>query len=216
MLVDDHILVRKGIASLLANDSAISVVGEADNGLEALHLARQLVPDVILMDIYMPVCDGITATRIIRLELPSVRLVILTASEDEQNLFSAIKSGAQGYVLKQICPRELSDIVKLAARGDAAMSPATAARVIAEFAHPSRTVHHTKTDLTPREVEVLALVAQGLSNEQAATTLALSKYTVRNHLAAILEKLHLKNRVEAATYAVRTHLIPQDEPHEPK
>ncbi|KKM11299.1 hypothetical protein SY88_09545 [Clostridiales bacterium PH28_bin88] len=208
LLADDHTLVRKGIARLLESDPSIQVAGEASDGLEALQLARELVPDVALLDIYMPGCDGITATRIIRQELPAVRVVILTVSEKEQNLFAALKSGAQGYLIKRIGPRELTDMVKAAARSEACISPAMAARIIAEFARQANSDQRSENELTPREQEVLALVAQGLSNKEVADILALSEHTVRNHLRNILEKLHLRNRVEAANYAVRSGLVP--------
>lgn len=211
LLADDHKLVRSGIARLLDADPDIQVVGEAGDGLEALQAARRLVPDVILMDIFMPGCDGITATRLIRQELPSVRVVMLTVSEAEENLFAAVKSGAQGYLLKRIGPRELADMVKAAARGEASITQATATLIMAEFARQAGPPRRNDSDLTPREQEVLALVAQGMSNKQAAAALGLSEYTVRNHLRSILEKLHLQNRVEAATYAIRAGLIPPPE-----
>lgn len=207
-LADDHTLVRKGIARLVESDSALEVVGEAADGLEALHQVRQLRPDVVLMDIYMPGCDGITATRMITQEMPEVRVVVLTVSEDDQNLFAAIKSGAHGYLLKRIGPRELTDAVKAAARGEASISPSTAARIMTEFARQSSARPRPGDGLTPREQEVLALVAQGLRDKQVASALGLSEHTVRNHLRSTLDKLQLRNRVEAATYAVRSGLVP--------
>jgi len=206
-LADDHTLVRKGIARLLESDPALEVVGEAADGLDALHQVRQLTPDVVLMDIYMPGCDGITATRMIHQEMPNVRVVILTVSQDDQNLFAAVKSGAQGYLLKRIGPRELTDMVKAAARGEASVSASTAARIIAEFARQADTPR-SGDGLTPREQAVLALVAQGLRDKEVAGELGLSEHTVRNHLRNALDKLHLKNRVEGAAYAVRTGLVP--------
>lgn len=212
LLADDHTLVRKGIARLLESDPELEVAGEAADGLEALHLARQLKPDVLLMDIYMPGCDGITATRLIRQEMPEVRVVILTVSEDDQNLFNAIKSGAQGYLLKRIGPRELTEMVKTAARGEVSISSGSAARIINEFARRAGAPPRPEDELTPREREVLALVAQGMADKQVAAELGLSDHTVRNHLRNSLEKLHLKNRVEGATYAVRNGLVPSQAP----
>lgn len=214
LLADDHTLVRKGIARLLESDPLLEVVGEADDGLQALHEARRLKPDLVLMDIYMPGCDGITATRLIRQEMPAAKVVILTVSEDDQNLFAAIKSGAQGYLMKRIGPRELTEAVKSAARGEASLSPSMAARVMSEFARRSDAAPKPEDELTPREREVLALVAQGLPDKEVAGALGLSEYTVRNHLRNALEKLHLRNRVEAATYAIRAGLVPTRE--EPK
>ncbi len=207
-VADDHTLVRKGIARLVETDPTLEVVGEAADGLEALHQVRQLKPDVVLMDIYMPGCDGITATRMITQELPGVRVVILTVSEDDQNLFAAIKSGAHGYLLKRIGPRELTDAVKATARGEASISPTAAARIMTEFARQSSARPKPGDGLTPREQEVLALVAQGLRDKQVASAMGLSEHTVRNHLRSTLEKLQLRNRVEAATYAVRAGLVP--------
>ena len=215
-LADDHTLVRKGIARLVESDSSLEVVGEATDGLEALHQVRQLRPDVVLMDVYMPGCDGITATRMITQEMPEIRVVVLTVSENGQNLFAAIKSGAQGYLLKRIGPRELTDAVKAAARGEASISPSTAARIMTEFARQSSAKPRPGDGLTPREQEVLALVAQGLRDKQVASALGLSEHTVRNHLRSTLDKLQLHNRVEAATYAVRSGLVPPLQDAEPE
>lgn len=212
LLADDHALVRRGIARMLAEEHGLEVVGEASDGLEALQKARELQPDVVLMDIYMPGCDGITATRLIRQELPEVRVVILTVSEEEQSLFEAIKSGAHGFLLKKIEPPELAEMVKAAARGEAPISRATAARIIEEFSRLSREGpprdEEPLGDLTRREREVLSLVARGLGNKQVAAELDISENTVRNHLRNILDKLHLHNRVEAAAYAIRRGLAP--------
>ena len=209
LLVDDHTLIRRGIAGLLAQDSEITVVGDAADGLEALARARELKPDVILMDIRMPGCDGLTATRLLRQEMPGAKIVILTVSEEEQDLFEAIKSGAQGYLLKRMEPRELCSMVQSAYRGEAPIAPTMAMRIIEEFNRSGKR-NQAGADqvqkLSRREREVLVLVSRGLSNKMVAAELGLSENTVRNHLSKILEKLHLSNRVEAATYALREGL----------
>lgn len=215
LLVDDHTLVRKGIANILSSEPDMEVVGEAADGEEALEQVRNLAPDVVLMDIYMPGCDGLTATRLIKQEKPGIKIIILTVSDDDQNLFEAIKAGAQGYLLKKIEPRELCEMVRSAYRGEASISRSTAARIMEEFARLAqgrRAEEGSAHLLTRREKEVLSLVAEGLGNKQVAQILCISENTVRNHLRNILEKLHLQNRVEAATYAIRAGLVPNIPP----
>jgi len=209
LLVDDHALIRKGIASILSAQGGFEVVGEAGGGLEALERARALMPDVILMDIFMPDVNGLEATRRIKDALPYVKIVILTVSEEDQNLFEAIKSGAQGYLLKKIEPQELFAMLKGVVQGDAPISRAMAAKILREFAHQAQRVSAPRpgADLTPREREVLELVTQGKSNKEIAVALSIAENTVKNHLKNILEKLHLENRVQAATFALREGLV---------
>lgn len=210
LLVDDHALFRKGIASILAGERGFDVVGEAGDGLAALERARELMPDVILMDIFMPGANGLEATRRIKEALPYVKIVMLTVSEEDQNLFEAIKSGAQGYLLKKIEPQELFTMLRGVVQGDAPISRAMAAKILGEFARQARrpvTTARPGADLSAREREVLDLVTQGKSNKEIAAALTIAENTVKNHLKNILEKLHLENRVQAATFALREGLV---------
>ncbi len=216
LLVDDHVLFRKGVASLLADDPKLQVVGEADNGADAVEKARDLMPDVILMDVSMPVLDGLETTRRIKAEMPYVRIVMLTASDGDQSLFEAIKSGAQGYLLKNADPALLLTTIKGVMRGDATFSGVMAAKILGEFARPADPDVERDASpefaLTPREREVLALVAEGKSNKEIATDLEVAENTVKNHLKNILEKLHLQNRVQAATFALKRGIVREPQP----
>ena len=204
LLVDDHALVRNGIASLLVARN-IEVVGEASDGLEALHKARELNPDIILMDIKMPRCNGLEATRLIKAEMPQVKIIILTVSDDDEDLFEAIKSGAEGYLSKNIKAEEFYSLLSGVAKGEAAMSPLLAAKIIEEFARQASTkAGSTQSASVPtdREKDVLSLVATGASNKEIASTLMITENTVKYHLRHIMEKLQLKNRAQVAAYAV--------------
>jgi len=215
LLADDHALFRRGVASLLAAESDFDVVGEAVDGRQAVEMARELMPDVILMDIAMPVMDGLEATRRIKAEIPYVRIVIVTASDGERNLFEAIKSGAQGYLLKKIEPQALYGTLRGVVRGEAPLSRVMAGRLLEEFARLHQDpAPRPAAELTVREREVLEHVARGRSNKEIAAALAIAENTVKNHLKNILEKLHLENRVQAATYALREGLVarPPEDP----
>ncbi len=204
LVVDDHALFREGVVGILNNQPDIEVVGEASDGLEALVLARSLRPGIILMDMTMPGTDGIEATRLIHQELPETRIVILTVRDEEEKLFEAIKSGAQGYLLKTIRARQLVDMLHAVQNGEAAISPPLAARVMAEFRRLASAAPATEEGdaalsiLTPREREVLTLIARGATDREIAQELTVSLYTVKAHVRSVLQKLQVVSRREAA------------------
>jgi DNA-binding NarL/FixJ family response regulator len=210
LLVDDHVLFRKGVQAVLATRPEFDVVGEASNGLQAIDLARETMPDVILMDINMPDCDGLEATRRIKGEMPHVKIVMLTVSEEDKDLFQAIKCGAQGYMVKDLKAHVLFDVLDALVRGETPLSAIMATKILREFQDsvPSTVEVPDAVDaLTPREIEVLGLIVEGRSNKEIAEALVISESTVKNHLRNILEKLHLRNRIQAAVYAVRQGLV---------
>ena len=209
LLVDDQLLFRKGLRALLEDQEDMEVVGEAADGAQAVERVRAAKPDVVLMDIHMPVCNGIEATRLVKSEWPETKIIALTVSDEDEDLFEAIKSGASGYLLKDLRPEELFDLVRGVLRGETPISPAVAGKLLSEFRRrpwkdPTATAGW---DLTPRELEVLQLVTEGLSNAEIAARLFIVEGTVKNHLHNILEKLHLENRLQAATYAIREGLV---------
>lgn len=236
LLVDDHVLVRKGIAGLLATQDDIQVVGEAGDGFEALAKAEELMPDVILMDISMPRCDGLSAIDLIKKEMPYVKIVMLTYSDEDESLFEAIKRGAQGYLLKDLQPEVLINSIRGAVHGEAPISGSMAAKLLRELSprgmlpvapHAPKLVESGKVVqwgdsalrweetgrdrradiLTRREKEVLQLVSEGLSNREIAERLQIAENTVKNHLRNILEKLHMQNRAQAVAFAIRQGLL---------
>ncbi len=208
LLADDHALFRDGVASLLASRD-VEVVGEASDGLEAIAKARELHPDIILMDIKMPRCSGLEATRRIKAELPETKIIMLTVSDDDEDLFEAIKSGTQGYLLKNLEAEDLFQALEGVARGEAAISPVLASRILVEFARQAgKTEDPDVTDeLTEREKDVLRLVATGSPNKEIASQLYITENTVKYHLRNIMEKLHLRNRSQMAAYAVSEGIV---------
>lgn len=212
LLVDDHVLFREGLFSLMQRWEDFEVVGEASNGQQAILMSRDYLPDLVLMDITMPVMNGLEATKRITRELPTTRVVILTVSEDEENLFEAIKSGAAGYILKDAPSRRLHDQLRGVMRGESPLSGAVATKMLAEFNRQSEKHGSTEVEepLTEREQEVLQHVSEGLSNQEIAERLCLSENTIKKHLRNILQKLHLNNRVQAAVFAAREGLIAGD------
>ncbi len=210
LLADDHVLFRKGLAALLALRQDMEVVGEAGDGIEAIVMARETVPDLILMDVGMPTCDGLEATRQIKREMPHVRIIMLTVCDDEHNLFGAIKNGAEGYLLKSLEPDQLFDMLEGARYGEAPISGALAAKILQEFRQPGQSLAQPAEPgdrLTPREIQVLELVVTGASNKEITEVLCITENTVKTHMSNILDKLHLQNRVQAAVYAVRHGLV---------
>jgi DNA-binding NarL/FixJ family response regulator len=208
LLVDDHALFRQSLQVLLET-SGYEVVGMAADGMEALRQARALRPDLVLMDIEMPLCDGLAATRLIKAELPEIKIVMLTVSASDDDLFEAIKSGASGYLLKSQDADRFLEMVDEVLRGGAALPPELAARLLDEFARQARRQVPADThpgeaaggDLTSRQGEILTLVAQGLTYAQIGNVLFLSEATVRYHMAHIMERLHLQNRAQVIAYA---------------
>ena len=210
LIADDHPLFRDGLRSLL-EARGIEVVGEARNGREAVERARRLDPDVVLMDLSMPEVNGLAATRLISAAVPNVKVVILTASEDDADLFEAIKSGAQGYLFKNLDSNELFRLLEGVARGEPALTPGLARKLLGEFARPAaapRVPADAPAELTDREREVLDLLVQGITtNRELAERLVVSENTVKYHLRNILDKLHLQNRAQVVAYALRQGLV---------
>jgi two-component system, NarL family, response regulator LiaR len=202
LVVDDHTIVRKGIKALLAETSDIQVVGEAENGIKAIQLSKQLEPDVILMDLLMPMMDGIESTRQITLQQPQVRVLVLTSFVGDDKVFPAIKAGALGYLLKDSEPAELIRSIYRVYRGEPSLHPIIARKMMKEI-QEQPDVKPTPEPLTAREMDVLHLLAKGLSNEEIAAQLVISDVTVRTHISHLLAKLHLANRVQATLYALR-------------
>jgi two-component system nitrate/nitrite response regulator NarL len=209
LLVDDHLLFRKGLARLLDAQPDFEVVGEARDGLEAVEQVQALRPDVVLMDIRMPGCDGLEATRRIKVQMPDVRVVMLTVSDDDQDLATAVRYGADGYLLKDLLPETLFQQLRGLKSGQAPISRAMTGKLFRQLAQRSRpTVRPAAIDvLSARESEVLALVVSGCSNREIAGELGITRNTVKNHLRNILVKLGVKNRAQAAAYAVSHGLV---------
>ncbi|MBK8795192.1 MAG: response regulator transcription factor [Anaerolineales bacterium] len=210
MIVDDHAIVRKGIRALLTESGDFEIVAEAANGQEAVQRAEEAQPDVILMDLLMPGMDGIEATRQIASSQPKTRLLVLTSFAADNKLFPAIKAGALGYLLKDSSPEELLRAIRQVHRGEPALHPTIARKLLQEIAHPAD-VEPAPEALTARELDVLRLIAQGLSNQEIADELVVSEATVRAHVSRILGKLHLASRTQAALYAVREGLTADDD-----
>lgn len=209
LIVDDHSIVRKGIRALLSESGGFEIVGEAADGQEAVAAAAETQPDVILMDLLMPVMDGIEATRRITSQQPGAAILVLTSFAADNKLFPAIKAGALGYLLKDSSPEDLLRAIRQVHRGEPALHPTIARKLLQEIAQPID-LPPVPEALTGRELAVLRLIAQGLSNQEIADQIAVSEPTVRTHVSRILGKLHLASRTQAALYAVREGLEAED------
>ncbi|MCB8814940.1 response regulator [Desulfosporosinus shakirovi] len=201
MLVDDHKLFREGIRALLQLYKDIEIICEASNGLDALSKVEETLPDLILMDVQMPIMNGVEATQLIKARTPSVRIVMLSASDEDNDLFGAIKAGAQGYVLKNTPSEELVRQIKGVMKGEAPLSGLMATKILAEFNMDTSSKLSQKDRLTNREEEVLHLIGLGNTNKEISGILSITESTVKKHVQNILDKLHLRNRVEAALFA---------------
>jgi len=210
LIADDHEIVRKGIRALLATKRDIQVVGEASNGIEAVVQTLNLHPDVVLMDLVMPRMDGIEATREITAKQPSTHILVLTSFAADDQVFPAIEAGALGYLLKDSGPQELVQAIRQVHKGEPSLEPAIARKVLAEISgSPQKPL--TRDPLTPREVDILRLVAQGQSNKEIAVQLMIAEETVHAHVSNILNKLHLASRTQAALYALREGIASLDD-----
>jgi NarL family two-component system response regulator LiaR len=209
LIVDDHAIVREGQRALIDTEPGMTLVGEATNGLEAIELARTLSPDVIFMDLFMPEMGGIEAIEAIKAENPEARILVLTSFAEDEKVFAAVKAGASGYLLKDATPDEILTAVRNVNRGEPAMNPIIANKLMRELQRESD-LPPTEEPLTERELDILKLVAQGLSNQEIAEELVISERTVRTHVSNILSKLHLANRTQAALYALKEGLADLD------
>jgi len=199
LLVDDHTLFRDGLRELISHWDEFQVVGEAANGQEAMALCRQRLPNIVLMDVQMPVMNGVEATRQIRTECPATSVVMLTMSVEEADLFDALKQGARGYILKNISAQQLRERLHEVVRGEVPLSGAIAAKILAEFNRPRvTTAGEAFEPLSERELQILRLVVDGLSNDEIGARLFLSEQTVKKQLSSVMQKLHLNNRMHVA------------------
>ncbi|MBA3655213.1 MAG: response regulator transcription factor [Actinobacteria bacterium] len=211
LIADDQPLYRRGLEVVLHTEEDIEVVGEAENGEEAITKAEELAPDVVLMDVRMPRVNGIEATQSIRDRVPTTKILMLTVSDEDSDLYEAIKAGASGYLLKEVSVEEVADSIRAVMQGESKITPSMASKLINEFSAMSKRADERERlpvpALTARELEVLKLVAKGMSNREIADELFISENTVKNHVRNILEKLHLHSRMEAVMYALREKLL---------
>ena len=210
LLVDDHEVVRQGVRFFLEAHSDFVVVGEAESGKAAVKLAEEHIPDVVLMDLVMPEMDGVEATRQVKNISPRTQVVVLTSYHEDEHIFPALQAGAISYILKDIRMEELAGVIKRAAHDEVTLHPRVAARIIQELHGTKRDEINPFTELTNREMEVLKLIANGLSNSEIAGQLVITEHTVKGHVSNILSKLHLADRTQAAVYAWRKGVVQRD------
>jgi len=212
LLVDDQALFREGLETLLSIHQDIQVVGQACNGQEAVEVAAKVQPDVVLMDVRMPILDGVRATRLLKKVQPQCRVIVLTTFDDDEYIFDALRTGAVGYLLKDVASAQLVEAIRAAARDESILDPSVAAKVIAEFTRvssmvPSAQMEQLVEPLSERELEILALIARGASNKEIASQLYIAEGTVKNHITNILGKLGVRDRTQAALKAKELGLI---------
>lgn len=212
LLADDQALFREGLETLLSVHKDIEIVGQASNGQEAVDLALKLRPNVILMDMQMPVLNGVGATRRLKGSLPECRVIVLTTFDDKETIFDALRAGAVGYLLKDVDSAQLAESVRRTARGESILDPSVAAKVVAEFSRVSSLVGGTSSEILPdplseREIELLRLIASGMSNKEIGETLFITEGTVKNHITHILGKLSVRDRTQAALKAKELGLV---------
>ena len=210
LIVDDHEVVRQGVRAYLGAQAEFEVLGEADSGAAAVALAEEHVPDVVLMDLIMPGMDGVEATRKIKNVSPRTQIVVLTSYHEDEHIFPALQAGAISYVLKDLGMEELAEAILKAAQGEATLHPRVASRVIRELRGSKSDEVNPYSELTNREMEVLRLIADGMSNSRIAEELVVSEYTVKGHVSNILSKLHLADRTQAAVYAWQKGVVRRD------
>jgi len=210
MIVDDHGIVRQGLRTYLDLLEDITIIAEAENGLDAIKKVKRYNPEIVLMDLVMPEMDGIEATHRICGSYPEVKVIVLTSFTEDEKVFSAIKSGAVGYLLKDISPPELAKAIRAVHSGETHLHPEITKKLMNQFISPKSDIEITPDELTPREMEVLQLIARGLSNKELAKKLTISEKTVKSHLSSIFSKLHLSDRTQAAIYALKHNLVPDD------
>lgn len=212
LITDDHALVRQGIRDFLELQPDLTVVGEAGSGEEAARLAAELAPDVVLMDLVMPGIGGVEATRRVKQASPRSQIIVLTSYHEDEYIFPALRAGALSYVLKDIGPDELADTIRKAARGESVLHPRVAARVVQEVRGSRNDTPNLFTELSDRELDVLRLIADGLSNAEIARKLIISEKTVKGHVSNILGKLHMLDRTQAAVFAWQQGLVSRRDP----
>jgi len=201
LIVDDHKIVRQGVRAFFDAEEEIEVIGEAGSGAAAVKMIEEHVPDVVLMDLVMPGMDGVEATRLAKKISPRTQIVVLTSYHEDEHIFPALQAGALSYILKDVSMDELTDAVIKASRGEATLHPQVASRVIQELHGRKKNENTLDIDLTQREIEILKVIALGMSNSEIAEKFVISKYTVKGHVSNILSKLHLADRTQAAVYA---------------